>query len=95
MLKIKKLKFFQTLPEHRYVWSQLRKNIKNAEKKLFWENGGILCFEKFVSQAIQKPHNNSKTRDVFKGSEAFFLRFLKKRFFYKFSNSGKISIDGM
>ena len=44
MLKIKKLKFFQTLPEHRYVWSQLRKNIKNAEKKLFWENGGILCF---------------------------------------------------
>ena len=41
---LKKIEIFQTLPEHRYEWPQLWKNIKNAEKELFWENSGTLRF---------------------------------------------------
>ena len=110
VLKIKKLKFFQTYPEHRYEWSWLGKNIKSAEKILFCGNSGILCFGgsqpcfpgEIVYLKIMAEKNSFrqqfgnhitilKQEMFFKGSEVFFPRFLKKRFFYEFSNSGKIS----
>ena len=51
------------------------------------DNGGKNSFRQQFGNHIKIL----KQEMFFKGSEVFFPRFLKKRFFYEFSNSGKIS----